>query len=632
MDEITDNVERAIREVRAEVVMRTYSVAMVVATLLFIGNMARNLYFGSALSIVHVVGYALFVAVYCFRSRIGAARMAMLIAGFLYFLGTAGLFLYGIAANSAPVLMGFCFIAALFFGVSGGIYAALLTIFTYFGTAVLFVSGVLVLNPEADLLLHSGVGWFAAMLTIAAMAGMVAAMTGQLKDRTIDLVRQQYLVARTDAMTGLPNRLTLETRLQHSIEEAQRVGASVAVFFLDLDRFKNINDTLGHKVGDKLLVEVSHRLNSSVRAVDTVGRMGGDEFILVQEHITSMEDATLLAGKVLELLGQSFRVDGHDLHCSVSIGISIFPQHGNDVTSLLKHADIAMFHAKASGRNNFRFYEEEMTHLVQERGDIKEQLRSALKDGQLRLYYQPQTNFEGVLKGFEALLRWQANDQQIHTPDVFMAIAEDTDLVNEIGDWVMESVCQQWSVWDQAGLQPPVISFNVASRQVCDPALPARIVELRRLHRVPAASMRIELHERTLIDHPENSRELSIALAAQGVGVVVDDFGTAFSSLALLRSLKLTHIKIDRSFMRDLVTNAGNLAIVKGTVSLAHSLGLQVLAEGVETREQMLLLRDKWCDEMQGFLIAPPLPAEEAAVLMQSQGLEELRKRLRATA
>jgi len=628
VEELADNLERAIREVRAEVVMRTYAVALLVASLLFIGNMVRNVVLGNSLSIVHTVLYLFFVTVFLFRSRIGPVRMAVIIALTLYIVGVGGLFLYGIAANTAPVMMGFCFMAALFFGVRGGVYAALLTTATYVLAATLFVSGAIELQPAADVLLHGGVGWFSAVVTIAAMSGLVAAMTGQLKDRTIDLVRQQYLVARTDALTGLPNRLTLETRLQHSLEEARRVGDSVAVFFLDLDRFKIVNDSLGHHVGDRLLWEVAERLRSTVRAVDTVARLGSDEFVLVQEHIASEEDATQLAGKVLEMLVKGVRIEGQEVHCSVSIGIAIYPQHGNDVTALLKHADMAMVHAKASGRNNFRFYAPEMSQIVHQRSSVETGLRLALQTRKLLLYYQPQVSFDGELRAFEALLRWSTPDQGILEPEVFLAIAEETELVSQLGDWVLEAVCRQWAQWDQAGLEPPVVSLNLASRQVCDPTLPSRIAELRRLHRVPATALRVELRERTLIDHPDEARALTVALAEQGVTVAIDDFGTAFSTLALLRSLKISCLKIDRSFIREIGSNASSLAIVKGTVSLAHSLGLSVLAEGVETQQQLDLLREKWCDEMQGHLVAPALPAADVEVFMHARGRDLIRERL----
>jgi EAL domain-containing protein (putative c-di-GMP-specific phosphodiesterase class I) len=359
--------------------------------------------------------------------------------------------------------------------------------------------------------------------------------------------------------------------------------------------------------------------------------LGGDEFVLVQEHIGTEEDATQLAGKVLELLVKGIRIEGQDMHCSVSIGIAMYPQHGSDVVALLKHADMAMYHAKASGRNNFRFYAPEMSQIVHQRSNVETGLRHALEAGGLLLYYQPQVSFNGELRGFEALLRWAAPDQGIVEPEVFLAIAEETELVSLLGDWVLESACRQWAAWDQAGLEPPVLSLNLASRQVCDPALPTRIAELRRLHRVPATSLRVEVHERTLIDFPDESRALTAAMAEQGVGVAVDDFGTAFSNLSLLRSLKLNYLKIDRSFIRELTANAGNLAIVKGTVSLAHTLGLQVLAEGVETKEQLALLRDKWCDELQGHLLAPAMPAAEAEVFLGRRGQELIHERLQLT-
>ncbi|HRE18640.1 MAG TPA: diguanylate cyclase, partial [Rhodocyclaceae bacterium] len=495
MEELSDNLERAIREVRAEVVMRTYAVALAVASILFAGNMVRNLYLGNSLSIVHTVLYLFFVTVFVFRTRVGAMRMALVIALSLYAVGAGGLFIYGIAANSAPVMMGFCFIAALFFGV----YAALLTVATYVLAATLLVSGVIDLRPEADFLLHSGIGWFSAALTIAAMSGMVAAMTGQLKDRTVDLVRQQYLVARTDALTGLPNRLTLETRLQHSLEEARRGGDSVAVYYLDLDRFRTINDTLGHHVGDRLLWEVAERLRSAVRAVDTVARLGSDEFVVVQEHIATEEESTQLAGKMLELLAKGVRIEGQDLHCSVAMGIAMYPQHGADVVSLLRHADMAMAHAKLSGRNNFRFYSPEMSQVVHQRSNVEAGLRTALSSNSFLIYFQPQVGFNGQLRGYEALLRWATPDQGILEPEAFLEIAEESDLVNQIGDWVLREACRQNAAWQAAGMKRVRMCVNVSAAQFQGGKLVENVKLALRESGLAPSDLELELTESMLI-------------------------------------------------------------------------------------------------------------------------------------
>ncbi|CAG0984654.1 partial putative signaling protein, partial [Rhodocyclaceae bacterium] len=418
-------------------------------------------------------------------------------------------------------------------------------------------------------------------------------------------------LAHHDPLTSLPNRMTLEARLHQSIAEARRGGRSVAVMFLDLDRFKTINDTLGHHVGDLLLIEVARRLKDAVRASDTVARLGGDEFVVVLPGLETPDVATTLAGAILERLSETYLIEGHELHSTPSIGIALYPQDGEDVTTVMKHADTAMYHAKSKGRNNFQFFSHSMNAAAMERLEIERQLRDALQQGQFLLHYQPRLDMDGRITGVEALIRWNRPQRGLQSPGVFIPIAEETDLINRIGDWVLATVCRQIRAWLDAGLRPPHVAVNLSARQLRQPSLLGHVSHVLAATGVPAELLEIEITESMAMENPHKAALLLQEFKAMGIALAIDDFGTGYSSLSYLKRLPLDYLKIDRSFVADITVDPNDLAIAKGTIALAHSLGLKVIAEGVETDGQLELLRAHGCDEVQGYLFARPLPVAE---------------------
>ncbi|MDO8930878.1 MAG: EAL domain-containing protein, partial [Rhodocyclaceae bacterium] len=420
----------------------------------------------------------------------------------------------------------------------------------------------------------------------------------------------QYL-AHHDRLTGLPNRMSLEVRLDQSLAESRRNGSSVAVMFLDLDRFKNINDTLGHPVGDLLLIEVARRLRQAVRASDTVARLGGDEFVVVLPGLESADVATTVAGNILASLAQHYLIEGNELHSTPSIGISFFPQDGEDVGTVMKHADTAMYHAKSKGRNNFQFFSRSMNEAAMDRLDIERSLREALLHDQFRLYYQPRLDMAGRVIGVEALIRWERPGRGIQLPGAFIAVAEETDLINRIGEWVLAAACRQIRAWLDAGRPALQLAINISARQLRQVSLLGRVAEVLKEYAIPPGVLEFEITESVAMENPQKASVLLGELRSMGIGLAIDDFGTGYSSLAYLKRLPLDYLKIDRSFIADITENANDLAIARGTIALAHSLGLKVIAEGVETAEQLELLRLNHCDEVQGFYFARPLPLAE---------------------
>jgi diguanylate cyclase (GGDEF)-like protein/PAS domain S-box-containing protein len=426
-------------------------------------------------------------------------------------------------------------------------------------------------------------------------------------------------LAHHDPLTTLPNRMALEARLEQSIADADRNQRSVAVMFLDLDRFKNINDSLGHHVGDLLLIEVARRLRQTVRSSDTVARLGGDEFIIVLPALEAPEVAAMVAGNIMEALSRPYLIEGHVLHSTPSIGVSIYPQDGGDVTTVMKFADTAMYHAKDVGRNGFQFFSMEMNRVAMERLDIERQLREALNTDQFVLYYQPRFDREGQVTGVEALIRWKRPGHGLLLPGQFIPVAEENDLILLIGDWVLNAVARQRRVWLDAGLSIPPVGINLSVRQLRQLTLPGRIAEVMNATGLPPYLLEFEVTESMAMDDPEKATLLLRELRVMGVSLAIDDFGTGHSSLSYLKSLPVDYLKIDRSFVAGITHDSGDLAIVRGTIAMAQSFGLTVVAEGVETAEQLALLMSAECDEFQGFYFSRPLPVDEFEAFMKNQ-------------
>ncbi|QEL56950.1 bifunctional diguanylate cyclase/phosphodiesterase [Chromobacterium paludis] len=448
----------------------------------------------------------------------------------------------------------------------------------------------------------------------------IIALFSDISERKEHEARVQHM-AEYDALTDLPNRVLVNDRLHQAIRQAELLHNQLAVLFVDLDHFKNINDTLGHSAGDELLKHVARRLASSVRGVDTVGRTGGDEFVLILPSINQPSEAALICERILRALQQPFQIGAHSLVVSCSIGISLMPDDGCDIQTLLMNADLAMYHAKAHGRNTFRFYTREMNTQVAERLLMENRLRRAMELGHLYLVYQPQYDMAGRrLLGCEALLRWRDPEQGLIMPNRFIPVAEDTGLIVPLGRWVLNEACRQASQWLADGLGPIRVAVNVSAHQLMRHDFIDDVREALQQHKLPGHCLELEVTESTLMtDADLASRQLAV-IKAMGVRLSVDDFGTGYSSLAYLKRFAPDTVKIDRSFITDLPGDEENAAIVSAIVHLAGALGMETLAEGVESESQQSFLKKLGCEAMQGYLLGSPL-SEEAMTqrLAQSQ-------------
>jgi diguanylate cyclase (GGDEF)-like protein len=608
-----------VRAIREDVVMSTLAVGTIAASVLFLGNMVRNLALGNPLSLVHSLLFLCLITVYLMRMRIGVQRIAWLIVILLYVAGTAGLILYGLAGNSAAVYMALCFVSTSFFGLRGGLFAAALSVASVALVGILLTLGFVTQRFDAVAFLHNPFSWLASILTLASMTGLVLTQLGRLNDRHMRLLHDQHHLARHDSLTGLANRMAAETILEHSIADALRAERSLAVLVLDLDRFKTINDSLGHEIGDRLLIEVAIRLRGCVRASDTVARLGGDEFVLLLSHLSLPDDATQIAAKLVESLSRVYVLEGHELYTSPSIGISLCPQDARDVSKLIKYADIAMYVAKAQGGARFHYFSPEMNEAVLDRLNTENQLREAIRLDGLAVHYQPKVDLNGTLTGVEALVRWKSTEAGLQAPACFISVAEESDLINEIGEWVLREVCRQIRAWIDGGLEPPRVAVNLSARQLTQTTLADTVSQIVRQYGLEPRHLEFEMTESVAMRDPDNATLMLGELGAMGIRLSIDDFGTGYSSLARLRSLPLDALKIDHTFIRDITIDGNDLAIAQGTIALAHSLGLKVIAEGVETIEQWKLLVDSGCDEMQGYLIARPAPADDLAETIRTR-------------
>ncbi|HLX23878.1 MAG TPA: EAL domain-containing protein [Usitatibacter sp.] len=426
--------------------------------------------------------------------------------------------------------------------------------------------------------------------------------------------RAEYLATR-DALTGLPNRVLLHDRLEQGIFNAARHHTGFAFMFIDLDRFKTINDSLGHHVGDELLKRVASRLTACVRASDTVARLGGDEFAVILENLGGDDDegAQQVAEKMIAAMGAPMLIEGQHLSTSCSIGISLYPNDGRDSATLMKNADVAMYFAKEKGRNNYQFFSGDMNSRAQERLSVENYLRLALRRNELALHFQPRLRIDtGELVGVEALLRWQHPRRGMLMPERFIEVAEDSGLIVPIGEWVLEHACAYIHAWQRTVKPGLRLSVNLSVGQMMDGERLYRAVEAAvQRSGIEPRTLELELTESHLMQNIAEKAALLNRLGELGVGLAIDDFGTGYSSLSYLKTLPVDSIKIDSSFVRDIGQDANDEAIIRAIVAMAHSLHLSVVAEGVETDAQLRTLRDLGCDEYQGFLESPALPAPE---------------------
>ena len=448
----------------------------------------------------------------------------------------------------------------------------------------------------------------------AVVAGRLSELRQRVRRTNEELSNALEMIqkmATHDTLTGLPNRALFNETLGHAIARAARHHRPAALFFLDLDRFKNINDTLGHGVGDRVLQEAARRLTGAVRASDMVARLGGDEFVLLVEDFEQASDLVDIAAKIQAAFEGTFAVEAHELALSASVGVCTYPQDGEDAQTLLSNADIAMYRAKDQGRNRYCFYAAEINNLTEERLSLEAGLRHALERGEIEVFYQPKIGFgHGRVTGVEALIRWRHPTLGLLMPDRFVPLAEENGEIVPIGYWTLNLVCERIRRWHDLGM-PLAVAVNLSASQFHQPELVEKLGAILKATGIAPNMLELEITETMVMRDPDRAGGVMKALRAMGVCITIDDFGTGHSSLGYLKRFPIDRLKVDRSFVRDLPHNNDDVAITRAVIAMAHSLRMSVVAEGVEHREQFDLLRDEGCDEFQGYYCRPPLEEEE---------------------
>jgi diguanylate cyclase (GGDEF)-like protein/PAS domain S-box-containing protein len=421
-----------------------------------------------------------------------------------------------------------------------------------------------------------------------------------------------------DLLTGLPNRALFKDRLGQAMVQAKRHGQTMATLFLDMDHFKVVNDTLGHLVGDGLLQALAQRLRGSLREGDTLSRIGGDEFMLLLPHIRTRDNAAYIAQKIIASLKQPFSIEGHELYASMSIGIAIFPDDGDNIETLIKHADIAMYHAKDHGRNDYKFFTQDLHKSYTGRLAIENEMRHALENKEFEVFYQPQVAVESQrIRGMEALIRWNHPTRGMVSPNDFIPVAEASGLITPISEWVINAACRQAKLWRDSGMPAVTMAVNLSARQIEHPQFVDKFLQCLHKHMPDGQGIEIEITETTLMRDMDGAISKLRKLADMGVEISIDDFGTGYSSLSYLKKLPINTIKIDRSFIHDLTGHMNNgSTIVAGIAAMAKGLNLKVVAEGVETQEQLDYLQTLGCDTYQGFFYSRPVNAGAATEIL----------------
>jgi diguanylate cyclase (GGDEF)-like protein/PAS domain S-box-containing protein len=429
--------------------------------------------------------------------------------------------------------------------------------------------------------------------------------------------------AEHDFLTGMPNRMLLNDRVSQAIGYAQRHRRKIAVLFLDLDGFKHINDSLGHPTGDKLLQSIAKRLVACVRGSDTVSRQGGDEFVVLLTEVAQPQDAAITARRMLHTVAQAHSINLHELHVTTSIGVSVYPDDGLDAETLIKNADTAMYQAKENGRQSYQFFKPAMNVRAVERQSIEESLRRALERDEFLVHYQPKVNLTtGEISGAEALIRWRHPVRGMVPPSDFIPIAEDCGLILPIGNWVLREACKQAQAWMAAGLPLASMAVNISAMEFRDESFLDGVFRILHETGLDPGALELELTESVLMKRAESTESILKALRAGGVQLAVDDFGTGYSSLSYLRKFPIDALKIDQSFVRQITTAPDETTIVTAVISMGRSMKLRVIAEGVETREELTFLQAHHCDEAQGYYFSRPVLPEQFAVLLKS-GIRE---------
>jgi diguanylate cyclase (GGDEF)-like protein len=496
--------------------------------------------------------------------------------------------------------------AALRFSVTGANLAIFLAALIVMGVALVAYDGITGATMPGDV--------FALQTSMMTMALGGLFVSAALSERRHSEMRLDML-ANHDPLTGLPNRSYFQDFLGHALARAQREQSQVSLLFIDLDRFKHINDSQGHEVGDQVLRIVANRLDDQLRADDFVARLGGDEFAVILTHPPASRAASRVARKLNEVLAESFKLGQRRYAIGASIGISVYPDDGLDANTLLRQADLAMYQAKQR-RSGFEYFSDELNRAAQQQLALETGLRKALERDELALVYQPKVDLSsGRVVGLEALARWLTRSGTIIGPDQFIPVAEDTGLIVPIGRWVARTACTQWIAWRDAGLNPPPVAINLSPRQFSDARLIDDIDVILKETGMDPAHLQLEVTESAAMENPVRSFEMLDALRQRGLHVYIDDFGTGHSNLGQLKRMPIDALKIDKSFVNDVLTDSDDAEIATAIIRLAHALKLRVVAEGVETVEQVAFLKQNGCDEIQGYVVSKPLSSSMVSEL-----------------
>ncbi|MDP2028755.1 MAG: EAL domain-containing protein [Thiobacillus sp.] len=500
--------------------------------------------------------------------------------------------------------------AALRFTVTGASLAIFLSALIVLGVAVVSSGGAISSTTPREL--------FALQISMFAMALAGLFVSAALAERRHSEMRLDIL-ANHDPLTGLPNRSYFQDFLGHALAHAQREKIQVSLLFIDLDRFKHINDSQGHEVGDQVLCVVSKRLDQQLRADDFVARIGGDEFAIILTHPPASRAASRVVRKLLKTLAEPFKLEHRRYAIGASIGISVFPDDGLDANTLLRQADLAMYQAKQR-RSGFEYFSDELNTVAQQQLSLENGLRQALDHGELALVYQPKLDLaSGRVVGLEALVRWLPRSGGIIGPERFIPVAEETGLIMPLGRWVARATCEQWIAWRDAGLNPPPVAINLSPRQFNDERLIDDIDAILADTGMAAAHLQLEVTESAAMENPQRSFEMLDALRQRGLHVYIDDFGTGHSNLGQLKRMPIDALKIDKSFVDDVLTDSDSAEIVYAIIRLSHALNMRVVAEGVESVEQLAFLKKQGCDEIQGFVVAKPLAPDKVEAFFNRQ-------------
>lgn len=496
--------------------------------------------------------------------------------------------------------------AALRFSVTGASVAIFLAALIVLGVSLVSFGGLTSATMPRDV--------FALQISMMTMALGGLFVSAALTERRYSEMRLDML-ANHDPLTGLPNRSYFQDFLGHALARAQREKLQISLLFIDLDRFKHINDSQGHEVGDQVLRVVANRLDEQLRADDFVARLGGDEFAVILMHPPASRAASRVARKLLKALAESFKLDRRRYAIGASIGISVYPDDGLDANTLLRQADLAMYQAKQR-RSGFEYFSDELNTVAQQQLNLETGLRQALERDELALAYQPKVDLaSGRVVGLEALARWLTRSGGIIWPDQFIPVAEETGLIMPLGRWVVRAACEQWIVWRDAGLNPPPVAINLSPRQFSDARLIDDIDAILKETGMESSHLQLEVTESAAMENPARTFDMLDALRQRGLHVYIDDFGTGHSNLGQLKRMPIDALKIDKSFVTDVLTDSDDAEIATAIIRLAHALHLRVVAEGVETLEQVAFLKSGGCDEIQGYVIAKPLPPDQVSEL-----------------